>query len=43
MESTKNRLQSKRFCESKPLVDCKNNCSDEDLQANRRVEFVFLD
>lgn len=40
---SKDRLTSKGFGESKPLVDCKNNCSDEDLQANRRVEFVILD
>lgn len=40
---SKSRLQSKGFGESKPLVDCKSNCSDEDLQANRRVEFVILD
>ncbi|WP_136481579.1 OmpA family protein [Cognatitamlana onchidii] len=40
---SKDRLQPKGFGESKPLVDCKNNCSEEDLQANRRVEFVILD
>jgi outer membrane protein OmpA-like peptidoglycan-associated protein len=40
---SKNRLNSKGFGESKPLIDCKNNCSDEDLQANRRIEFVILD
>ena len=38
----KNRLKSKGFGESKPLIDCKSNCSPEDLQANRRVEFVIL-
>lgn len=40
---SKDRLVSKGFGESKPLVDCKNNCSDDDLQANRRVEFVIVD
>ncbi|XCF06908.1 OmpA family protein [Tamlana crocina] len=40
---SKSRLQSKGFGESKPLIDCKNNCSEEDLQANRRVEFVILE
>ena len=40
---SKNRLLSKGFGETKPLVDCKNDCSDEDLQANRRVEFVILE
>ncbi|MGC1205831.1 MAG: OmpA family protein [Flavobacteriaceae bacterium] len=39
---TKNRLISKGFGETKPLIDCKTNCSDDDLQANRRVEFVIL-
>ncbi|GAA4799904.1 OmpA family protein [Litoribaculum gwangyangense] len=40
---SKDRLQSKGYGESKPLIDCKNNCSEEDLQANRRVEFVILE
>jgi outer membrane protein OmpA-like peptidoglycan-associated protein len=40
---SKDRLQSKGFGETKPLIDCKTNCSDEDLQANRRVEFVISD
>ena len=40
---SKDRLQSKGFGETKPLIDCKTNCSDEDLQANRRVEFVITD
>lgn len=40
---TKDRLISKGFGETKPLIDCKENCSDDDLQANRRVEFVILD
>lgn len=40
---SKNRLQSKGFGETKPLIDCKNNCSEADLQANRRIEFVILD
>lgn len=40
---SENRLQSKGFGETKPLIDCKNNCSEADLQANRRIEFVILD
>ena len=40
---SKDRLVSKGFGESEPLVDCKTNCSDDDLQANRRVEFVIAD
>lgn len=39
----KSRLKSKGYGESKPLVNCKNSCTDEDLQANRRVEFVILE
>lgn len=40
---SKDRLQSKGYGETKPLIDCKSKCSDKDLQANRRVEFVILD
>lgn len=40
---SKNRLISKGFGETKPLIDCRNKCSNDDLQANRRVEFVILD
>ncbi len=40
---TKDRLQSKGFGETKPLIDCKDDCSEDALQANRRVEFVILD
>ena len=40
---SKNRLQSKGYGETKPIIDCKNNCTDENLQTNRRVEFVILE
>jgi outer membrane protein OmpA-like peptidoglycan-associated protein len=40
---SKDRLKSKGFGETKPLIDCKNECSNEELQANRRIEFVILD
>ena len=40
---SKNRLQSKGYGETKPLIDCKSTCSPEDLQANRRIEFVILE
>lgn len=40
---TKNRLQPKGFGETKPLINCENNCTDENLQDNRRIEFVILD
>ncbi|GAA3646700.1 OmpA family protein [Flavivirga jejuensis] len=39
----KNRLFSKGYGEREPLIDCKNLCTKEDLQTNRRVEFVILD
>jgi outer membrane protein OmpA-like peptidoglycan-associated protein len=39
---SKNRLQSKGYGETKPVIDCKNNCSEEDLQTNRRVELVII-
>lgn len=38
----KQRLQSKGFGESKPLIDCKDQCSKKDLQSNRRIEFNIL-
>lgn len=37
------RLEFKGFGETKPKIDCKSNCTDDDLQANRRVEFIILD
>ncbi|WP_170179842.1 OmpA family protein [Flavivirga rizhaonensis] len=40
---SKNRLQSKGYGEAKPKIDCKNDCTKENLQANRRVEFVILE
>lgn len=40
---SKSRLQSKGYGETKPLIDCMDNCSPEDLQANRRIEFVILE
>lgn len=40
----KNRLVSKGFGETKPLIDCKTiSCTDEEHQSNRRIEFVILD
>ncbi len=38
----KNRLLSKGYGEQKPLIDCKRKCTNEEAQANRRVEFVIL-
>jgi outer membrane protein OmpA-like peptidoglycan-associated protein len=40
---SKDRLKSKGFGEAKPLIDCKSNCTDKDLQANRRIEFIIID
>ncbi|WP_299551785.1 OmpA family protein [Seonamhaeicola sp.] len=40
----KNRLISKGYGETKPLIDCKSKkCSEDDHQTNRRVEFVILE
>lgn len=38
----KARLESHGYGETQPIIDCKNNCSPEDLQANRRIEFIVL-
>jgi len=40
---SKDRLVSKGYGETKPLIDCKNNCSEDNLQANRRIEFVIVE
>lgn len=40
----KNRLTSKGYGETKPLIDCASkSCTDEEHQSNRRIEFVILD
>ena len=40
----KDRLISKGYGETEPLIDCKSKkCSDSEHQTNRRVEFVILD
>lgn len=36
------RLRSKGFGETKPLVDCGGNCSEEEHSINRRVEFLII-
>jgi len=38
----KNRLQSKGFGESQPLVDCGDNCTEDIHAINRRCEFIIL-
>ena len=38
----KERLQSKGFGESQPLVSCGNNCSEDEHSINRRCEFIIL-
>lgn len=40
---SKNRLQFKGFGETQPKIDCKLKCTADELQANRRVEFIILD
>lgn len=37
------RLISNGYGETQPLVDCKSNCTKEEYQANRRIEFIILD
>ncbi len=39
----KSRLVSKGFGEMQPKIDCKSNCSKDDLQTNRRVEFIIIE
>ncbi len=39
----KERLEFRGFGESQPKIDCKTNCTDKELQENRRVEFIILD
>lgn len=36
------RLRAKGFGETKPLVDCGSNCSEEEHAINRRVEFLIV-
>lgn len=38
----RNRLRSKGFGESRPLVNCGSNCSEEEHSINRRVEFLLI-
>ena len=38
----KERISGKGFGESKPAVECGENCSDEQRQTNRRSEFVII-
>ncbi len=39
----RSRLKFKGFGERQPKIDCKSKCTVEELQANRRVEFIILD
>lgn len=39
---SKDRLRSKGYGETQPLIDCGNNCTEEDLQTNRRVDLVII-
>lgn len=39
----KSRLRSKGYGETKPLIDCfTKSCTEQEHQANRRIEFVIL-
>ena len=39
----KNRLEFKGFGETQPKINCKSNCTANQLQENRRVEFIIVD
>jgi len=39
---SKDRLRSKGYGEAEPLIDCGDNCSEQDLKSNRRVELVII-
>jgi peptidoglycan-associated lipoprotein len=36
------RLKSKGFGETQPLVNCGDNCSEDEHSINRRCEFIIL-
>ena len=36
------RLVSKGYGETQPLFDCDSNCSEEQHELNRRIEFVII-
>ncbi len=38
----KDRISGKGFGESKPAIDCGNNCTDEQYHKNRRSEFIIV-
>ena len=39
---SKDRLRSKGFGETQPLIDCKP-CSEAQHETNRRIEFIILE
>jgi len=39
---SKERLQSKGYGETKPVIDCKDNCTQDDYRMNRRVELIII-
>ncbi len=39
---TKDRISGKGFGESRPVVDCGNNCTEAQHQQNRRSEFIIV-
>ena len=38
-----NRLVSNGYGETQPLVNCKTNCTEEEYQKNRRIEFIIIE
>ncbi|OYU84626.1 MAG: cell envelope biogenesis protein OmpA [Flavobacterium sp. BFFFF2] len=39
---SENRITGKGMGESEPLVDCKENCTEDDFSKNRRCEFLIV-
>lgn len=36
------KISGEGFGESKPVINCGENCSDEEYQKNRRSEFIII-
>ncbi|MFL9843226.1 OmpA family protein [Flavobacterium rhizosphaerae] len=39
---SKERISSKGYGETEPLIDCGENCTDEEHAKNRRIEFIIV-
>ena len=38
----KNRISGKGYGETQPLINCGENCTDEEHAKNRRIEFIIV-